>query len=295
MKNYYQILGVLDDAEDIIIRAAYKALAQRYHPDKWTGNKEAATQKMCEINEAYEILSNLSSRKKYDNEFFEFNSRGDYEDFEDNLSDDIEDEINHDWKIASEFYPNIVKEHSELYSISAILANTFKSFLIETKQFNKSTEIKIKYEEDYLLKFYGSDKLIQNYAKFLLLNSHKKAAIKLNKIIRVLGQSSKFDSVRAKINTEFPEILKTLKNTKLVHNSSFKRFANNSLEASTNDAIFIIEMWFDTKVRTKQGFFSDQYSFDVPNSSLSYHEIDTDTIRSMAYEIVRDLKIFYPT
>ncbi len=30
MKNYYKILGVLDDAEDIVIRAAYKALAQRY-------------------------------------------------------------------------------------------------------------------------------------------------------------------------------------------------------------------------------------------------------------------------
>jgi DnaJ-class molecular chaperone len=33
-KDYYRILGVLDDAEDIVIKAAYRALAQRYHPDQ---------------------------------------------------------------------------------------------------------------------------------------------------------------------------------------------------------------------------------------------------------------------
>ena len=31
-KTYYQILGVTPDAEDIVIRAAYKVLSQRYHP-----------------------------------------------------------------------------------------------------------------------------------------------------------------------------------------------------------------------------------------------------------------------
>ena len=36
-KDYYRILGVLDDAEDIVIKAAYRALAQRYHPDRWQG------------------------------------------------------------------------------------------------------------------------------------------------------------------------------------------------------------------------------------------------------------------
>jgi len=34
-KDHYQILGVIQDAEDIVIKAAYRALAQRYHPDKW--------------------------------------------------------------------------------------------------------------------------------------------------------------------------------------------------------------------------------------------------------------------
>ena len=70
MKDYYRTLGILDDAEDIIIKAAYRALAQRYHPDKWLGDKVEATKRMAEINEAYEVLSDNLKRTQYDREFF---------------------------------------------------------------------------------------------------------------------------------------------------------------------------------------------------------------------------------
>ena len=36
-KDYYSILGVMPDAQDIVIKAAYRALAQRYHPDRAGG------------------------------------------------------------------------------------------------------------------------------------------------------------------------------------------------------------------------------------------------------------------
>ena len=64
-KDYYRILGVLDDAEDIVIRASYRALAQRYHPDKWQGDPVEATRRMAEINEAYAVLSNSEKRSQY--------------------------------------------------------------------------------------------------------------------------------------------------------------------------------------------------------------------------------------
>ena len=70
MKDYYKILGILDDAEDIIIRAAYKALAQKYHPDKWRGDVNEANLRMAEINEAYQVLSDKDSKEKYDEEYF---------------------------------------------------------------------------------------------------------------------------------------------------------------------------------------------------------------------------------
>ena len=65
-KDYYSILGVSPTAELVVIRAAYRALALRYHPDTWAGDKTQAENLMRELNEAYEVLSNATSRKVYD-------------------------------------------------------------------------------------------------------------------------------------------------------------------------------------------------------------------------------------
>ena len=66
MTDYYAILGVNPTAEDIVIRAAYKALAQRYHPDRCAGSKEEAHRRMTELTEAYEVLADPVRRPKYD-------------------------------------------------------------------------------------------------------------------------------------------------------------------------------------------------------------------------------------
>lgn len=54
--DYYAILWVIPQAEDIVIRAAYKALAQRYHPDRYEAAKNEAHARMAKINEAYTVL-----------------------------------------------------------------------------------------------------------------------------------------------------------------------------------------------------------------------------------------------
>jgi curved DNA-binding protein CbpA len=48
-----------------VIRAAYKALAQKHHPDK-NGNSEQSIRMMKIVNESYEVLSNPESRKRHD-------------------------------------------------------------------------------------------------------------------------------------------------------------------------------------------------------------------------------------
>jgi len=62
MKDYYQILGVSNDASQDDIKKAFRHLAHQYHPDKKEGNE----QKFKEINEAYQILSNSQKRQQYD-------------------------------------------------------------------------------------------------------------------------------------------------------------------------------------------------------------------------------------
>ena len=60
MKDPYKILGVSRDATDIEIKNAYRALARKYHPDNYAKDPdmaELATEKMKEINEAYETIT----------------------------------------------------------------------------------------------------------------------------------------------------------------------------------------------------------------------------------------------
>ena len=59
------MLGVREDATDEEIKEAYRALARKYHPDKYIdeGLKEMATEKMKTINEAYEEIKNIRAGK----------------------------------------------------------------------------------------------------------------------------------------------------------------------------------------------------------------------------------------
>ncbi|MGI6295494.1 MAG: DnaJ C-terminal domain-containing protein [Armatimonadota bacterium] len=64
-KDYYAILGVGRDASEKEIKAAYRKLARKHHPDVNPGDK-AAEEKFKEISEAYEVLSDKDKRTKYD-------------------------------------------------------------------------------------------------------------------------------------------------------------------------------------------------------------------------------------
>ena len=60
-KDYYALLGVSKDASADEIKAAFRKKAHEHHPDKG-GDEE----KFKQVNEAYQILSNESKRKQYD-------------------------------------------------------------------------------------------------------------------------------------------------------------------------------------------------------------------------------------
>jgi curved DNA-binding protein CbpA len=65
--NHYQVLGLCPQAEDVVIVAAYRALASRYHPDKFTGTDVAvAHRRMAHINAAYAVLNDPAQREDYD-------------------------------------------------------------------------------------------------------------------------------------------------------------------------------------------------------------------------------------
>jgi curved DNA-binding protein CbpA len=64
-KNYYEVLGARFGAQDREIKAAYRKLAFKYHPDRNYGDK-AIEEKFKEINQAYEVLSDAVKKARYD-------------------------------------------------------------------------------------------------------------------------------------------------------------------------------------------------------------------------------------
>jgi len=64
MKDYYKTLNITPDADEEAIKAAYRRLARRYHPD--VTRRRDATERFMEVKEAYEVLSNPDRRRLYD-------------------------------------------------------------------------------------------------------------------------------------------------------------------------------------------------------------------------------------
>lgn len=64
-KDYYKILGVPKTASEQEIKKAYRQLARKHHPDA-NPNDKTAEDRIKEINEAYEVLSDADKRSKYD-------------------------------------------------------------------------------------------------------------------------------------------------------------------------------------------------------------------------------------
>ena len=63
----YKVLQVDSEAEDEVIQAAYRRLAQKYHPDV-VGPGSSSDGRMASINKAYEILRDPVRRRAYDRE-----------------------------------------------------------------------------------------------------------------------------------------------------------------------------------------------------------------------------------
>lgn len=70
--NYYEILEVGENASNEVIKAAYKTMAKKYHPDNSrTEEVEQKEENMRLINEAYENLISSQLRQKHDKNLFD--------------------------------------------------------------------------------------------------------------------------------------------------------------------------------------------------------------------------------
>ena len=66
-RDYYDVLGVKKTASADELKKAFRRLARKYHPDLHSGSQKVEMEKKFkELNEAYEVLRDENTRKKYD-------------------------------------------------------------------------------------------------------------------------------------------------------------------------------------------------------------------------------------
>ena len=184
--DYYAVLGVLPSAEDVVIRAAYRALAQRYHPDRYVGEA-----RMKEINAAYAVLSDAEKRAAYDASRGQGPSEGSGY-FDDDGGDSVptNDPLEEDWKYSKQFYPDLEGLEARLSKISWRLGFCFRVVLLDTKLFSDRHKIAEAMEKEALTRYFGDDSEINAFALNLIFNGERGAALALNRAISVMGAPS---------------------------------------------------------------------------------------------------------
>lgn len=83
---YYTLLGIRKNASSTDIRAAYRRLALKWHPDRWASDPGAAGEakpRFQRIQEAYSVLSDKGKRAMYDAGLFDPLDDDDNQDFSD--------------------------------------------------------------------------------------------------------------------------------------------------------------------------------------------------------------------
>ena len=202
--DHYQTLGVMPEAEQIVITAAYRALASRYHPDRWKGDKDEATRMMSKINVAYGVLGDPEKRKAYDAS--RGHSRSAFSEQTDETEDAFEEAI-HDyderWETACSVYPDLNKLRSTLTQTSRTLAFNFVVRILETKQFEKRDALAEQMERMFLERHFGTNPKIIIYARTLIHMGARNAIKHLNKLVDVLGDEADADKIIQKVESVY--------------------------------------------------------------------------------------------
>lgn len=174
-KDYYKILGLESSkVTEHEIKVAYREAAKKYHPDLNVGDR-IAEEKIKDINEAYKILSNSATKKKYDRMW---NSNiGRKRKKEENNKNKIDIKFSDFWNM---FFGTTEKTKKTKKDINK---NPVKGENIETK-------INLSIEET----FYGCEKKISlrtTNGKMKTFNIKVPAGIRNNEKIRLIGQGKK--------------------------------------------------------------------------------------------------------
>lgn len=197
MKNYYHILGLTLESKPSLelITSCYKALVKIFHPDVFKGDKKLGEQKIRDINEAFNTLSNTKKRKKYNEELNNYlksqennkdSSQNEDSDYQSNEDFNFK-QFEKDWELILEVYPHIEEMRLYLTKFSLQLSFQFQAILFSSKSYDKAEELKEILLENFMVIHFGKNKKIRSIAFSLIIKGNIEIANELSRYFFVLG------------------------------------------------------------------------------------------------------------
>ena len=198
-KDYYDILNVSSVADEEVIRAAYRTLAKKFHPDT-TRPGTASSEKFREIQEAYDVLADRIARADYDSKRIKrkaANAKSEEGSKDSNRAGEG------DWTVICQYYPTVALAEKHLRLISPLLAEDFRSRILSEKDFENSPELYRDIRDRHLSKLFGNNREIQRFGEWLLIEKHAEAAKELNKTMVILSGRAPPADVVSRICAKF--------------------------------------------------------------------------------------------
>jgi len=180
MRTYYDVLGVAADTPDVVIKAAFRALAKEFHPDR-ADAATGDTDKFIEIQTAYSVLSKPNSRSEYDAELREASltqasalpAGGD-------VGGPL---VTRPWNATPYNTGDIERICARLGLYSEPLAHSFHEAYLRGECGDEPWRFAEDMEKSFFQQYFGDDPDVQSLARLLLLGSHAGAALTLNQLM----------------------------------------------------------------------------------------------------------------
>jgi curved DNA-binding protein CbpA len=199
--DHYQTLGLARHAEPVVVKAAYRALASCYHPDR--NSAPDAIERIQRINAAHEVLCDPVRRRAYD-------ATLSGEPAPDDTDPEMPDPLAERWQIAAGFFPDLRRLHHRLQRLSPRVGEDFRLQLLQHQHYGEAPALADRLRTAFLQQYFGSDPALCGYAEQLVLAREIEAARFVSKIVSVLGHSVGADSVREKVAQRFPRTVTSL-------------------------------------------------------------------------------------
>lgn len=205
VRTHYDVLGVAPDSPEVVIKAAYRALAKEFHPDR--ADPDAAdTNRFIEIQEAYAVLSKSASRSEYDEELREaalFQSPPMVPEAEVGGAP-APSTLNG----AEDRASDIERICARLALYSDTLAQSFHEAYLRGECGEDPWRFAGEMEKGFFRQFFGEDPDIQALAKMLMLSSRTAAAMALNALVAADPAAKSVglrDAMAAILEEHFPQ------------------------------------------------------------------------------------------